>query len=243
MQVYLAAIAGYLPSAIIQCIATFMDACYIARCNAITGPALQHFRSCVEKFHALRNIFIQAGVRTSISLPRQHALDHYFYVICLFGSPNGLCSSITESKHMKEPWHRSSRYRALIQMLRILVRMDKMAALRHKFAEMGMLVGTTTSYMAQMKAEDLDEDVIAEEDEFCDNRDDNEEPMAGNPSGAMSDVKLTSRYGMSYTSSLFIFELMYLYNRTLLSPQSQSPYKIYKPAFVSLCSLSIPLPP
>ena len=205
MQVYLAAIAGYLPSAIVQCIATFMDACYIARRNAITGPALLHFRSCVEKFHALRNIFIQAGVRSSISLPRQHALNHYFYAIHLFGSPNGLCSSITESKHIKavkEPWRRSSQYKALSQMLQILVRMDKMAALRRKFAKMGMLVGTTASYMARMKAEDSEGDVIAEGDEFRDNGDDDEEPMVGNPSesDAMFDVKLASRYGMSYTS-------------------------------------------
>jgi hypothetical protein len=91
-------------------------------------------------------------------------------------------------------------------MLWILVRMDKMAALQHKFAKMGMLVGTTASYMVQMKAED--EDVIAKEDEFCDSGDDDEEPMAGNPSDAMSDVKLTSRYGMSYTSFLSTFELM-----------------------------------
>lgn len=110
-QVYLAAVAGYLPLAIVQSIATFIDACYIAHRNVITGPALEHFRVCVKKFHTLQNIFIEAGVRASISLPRQHALDHYYYVIHLFGSPNGLCSSITESKHIKsvkEPWHRSS---------------------------------------------------------------------------------------------------------------------------------------
>ena len=52
-------------------------------------------------------------------------------------------------------------------MLQNLVQMDKMAALRSKFAKMGMLVGTTASYMVQMKAED--ENVIAEEDEFHDN--------------------------------------------------------------------------
>ena len=53
-----------------------------------------------------------------------------------------------------------------------------------------------------MKAEDLEGDVIAEGDEFRDNGDDDEEPMVGNPSesDAMFDVKLTSRYGMSYTS-------------------------------------------
>ncbi|KAF9538821.1 hypothetical protein CPC08DRAFT_738828 [Agrocybe pediades] len=40
--------------------------------------------------------------------------------IPLFGSPNGLCSSITESKHIKavkEPWRRSNRFNALSQML------------------------------------------------------------------------------------------------------------------------------
>jgi hypothetical protein len=78
---------------------------------------------------------------------------------------------------------------------------------------MGMLVGTTASYMVQIKAKD--EDAIAEEDEFCDNGDDDEVPMAGNLSDAMSDVKLASRCGMSYTSLLFTFELMYLYDRIL----------------------------
>lgn len=42
-QVYLTAVAGYLPLAIVQSIATFIDACYIAHRNVITGPALEHF--------------------------------------------------------------------------------------------------------------------------------------------------------------------------------------------------------
>ena len=184
-----------------------MDACYIARRNAITGPALKHFQSCVEKFHVLRNIFIEAGVCASISLPRQHALRHYFYSIHLFGSPNGLCSSITESKHIeavKEPWHRSNRYRALIQMLQTLVRMDKMAALRRKLFKMGMLAGTTTSYIAQMKAEPEDSDDSKDnssEDELLTDHEENEDdsdderPISGNPSSAMSDVNLGLKCG------------------------------------------------
>lgn len=191
----------------VQCIVTFMDACYIARCNAITGPALKHFQSCVENFHVLRNIFIEAGVRASISLPRQHALRHYFYSIHLFSSPNGLCSSITESKHIeavKEPWCRSNQYRALIQMLQTRVRMDKMAALRRKLFKMGMLAGTTTSYMAQMKAEPEDSDDSKDnssEDELLTDHEENEDdldderPISGNPSSVMSDVKLGSKCG------------------------------------------------
>lgn len=181
-----------------------MDACYIARRNAITGPALQHFQSCVEKFHALRNIFIELGVRTSISLPRQHALDHYFYAIRLFGSPNGLCSSITESKHIKavkEPWRQSSRYHALIQMLRTLVRMDKMEALRRKLTKMGMLVGTTSSYMAQIKTEEnnIDNASDAEITSPVDDEDDDGGPIPGGAMDAMSDIKLAARPRMSCT--------------------------------------------
>jgi hypothetical protein len=97
----------------VQCVATFMDACYIAHWNVITAPALKSFQESVEQFQKLCNIFIEAGVWVTISLPHQHALKHFYYLIQFFGSPNGLCSSITESKHikaMKEPWHQSSQF-------------------------------------------------------------------------------------------------------------------------------------
>jgi hypothetical protein len=68
----------------------------------LTSPSLEHLREAVENFHQLRSVFIEAGVRTAISLPRQHALKHFYHAIHLFGSPNGLCSSITESKHIEE---------------------------------------------------------------------------------------------------------------------------------------------
>jgi glycerol-3-phosphate O-acyltransferase len=128
----------------VRSIAAFMDACYIARRNAINSPSLEHLREAVENFHQLRSVFIEAGVRTAISLPRQHALKHFYHAIHLFGSPNGLCSSITESKHIEEvkkTWRRSSRYQALMQMLRTLQRMDKMSALHQHFEGSGMLEG------------------------------------------------------------------------------------------------------
>jgi hypothetical protein len=138
----------------VQSITTFIYACYIARRNAIMTPALEHFHKSVEKSHELQNIFIEVGVHDSISLPRQHALKHFYKSIHLFGSPNSLCSSITESKHIKavkEPWHQSSRYQALIQMLWTLVQMDEMAVLHWVFLDRGMLAGTTSSYMAGIK--------------------------------------------------------------------------------------------
>jgi hypothetical protein len=150
-QVYLAAIAGHVPDGMLKCLSAFLDFCYIARRNAISHDGLLQLRDALARFHFYREIFIgTAGVKGDrISLPRQHSLKHYLRSIRLFGSPNGLCSSITESKHIKavkEPWRRSNRFRALAQMLRTNCRLDKLLAACQVFTRLGMMDGTTSSY-------------------------------------------------------------------------------------------------
>lgn len=144
----------------VKCVAAFLDFCYLVRRNAITSDTLDEINEALVRFHTHRDIFIATGVRVTISLPRQHSMVHYIPSIILFGSPNGLCSSITESKHIKsvkEPWRRSSRYKALIQMLRVLTRLDRIAALRSIFTSQGMMVGSTASYAARTMRGDLPE--------------------------------------------------------------------------------------
>jgi len=125
----------------------------LVRQNAIISDALDGIQEALDRFHTHRDIFIRTGVRVDISLPRQHSLVHYPRSIRLFGSPNGLCSSITESKHIKavkEPWRRSNRYNALIQMLRTIRRLDSLAAVRTIFYSQGMLAGSASSYEAMV---------------------------------------------------------------------------------------------
>jgi hypothetical protein len=84
-----------------------MNCCYIVRRNAITTTDIVEFRRYLADFHEYHKVFITTGVCKNISLPRQHALMHYVDGIELFGSPNGMCSSQTEAKHIKavkEPW-------------------------------------------------------------------------------------------------------------------------------------------
>jgi len=88
-----------------------------------------------------------------ISLPRQHALMHYISLIRQFGAPNGLCSSITESKHIravKEPWRRSSRNQPLGQMLVTNQRLDQLAAARTDFVHHGMLSECMFSFICNL---------------------------------------------------------------------------------------------
>ena len=88
----------------------------------------------------------QPGVHpNSFDLPQSHVAVYYMQLIWAFGAPNGLCSSITESKHIvavKEPWRRSSRWHALRQMLITNSRLDKLAAAWADFTSRGMLEGT-----------------------------------------------------------------------------------------------------
>ena len=72
------------------------------------------------------------------------ALNEHFRLIQMFGALNGLCSSITESKHIKavkEPYQQSSHFEALGQMLVTNQRLDKLAACHVNLAAHGMLDG------------------------------------------------------------------------------------------------------
>ncbi|KAF9221308.1 hypothetical protein BS17DRAFT_712136 [Gyrodon lividus] len=79
---------------------------------------------------------------SSFSLPHQHSMKHYCDMIQLFSTPNGLCSSITESKHIKvvkEPYHQSNHNNTLGQMLLTNQHLDKLVRCHMDFNEQGML--------------------------------------------------------------------------------------------------------
>ncbi|KIN96824.1 hypothetical protein M404DRAFT_32873 [Pisolithus tinctorius Marx 270] len=94
------------------------------------------------RFHLYHEVFRNAGVVDTFSLPWQHAMKHYYHLICQFSTPNGLCSSITESKHIKAikwPYWHTNHFQALGQMLLINQRLDKPIAVCTDFKEHGML--------------------------------------------------------------------------------------------------------
>ncbi|EIW84557.1 hypothetical protein CONPUDRAFT_51589 [Coniophora puteana RWD-64-598 SS2] len=146
MKVYLPALEGHLPDDIIRTFRAFLEFCYLVRRNALTDKDLVDIQGALDRFHHYRSFFTDYGVAATVSLPRQHSMQHYLYLVRQFGAPNGLCSSITESKHIqavKEPWRWSSRFNALGQMLVTNQRLDKLKACRRSFAERGMILPLT----------------------------------------------------------------------------------------------------
>lgn len=129
----------------VSALRAFLEFCYLARRNVHNGSTLTQMEAALERYHRYRQVFQTEGVcPKGFSLPRQHSLMHYVRMISQFGAPNGLCSSITESRHItavKKPWRRSSRFKALGQMLLINQRLDKLAAAHADFVARGMLAG------------------------------------------------------------------------------------------------------
>jgi len=87
-------------------------------------------------------------------------------------------------------------------MLRTILQLDKMAALRQIFVKRGMMTGTTSSYMARIEEVAAPSDVESEhehrqDDNEDENEDDDEEDdgglIDGTPLNSLSHIKLAAR--------------------------------------------------
>ena len=134
----------------VKALRAFLEFCYVTWCNVHDTRSLKELDDMLQRYHCYHEIFITTCVWTRFNLPHQYALIHYSKAIRQFGALNGLCSSITESKHIeavKEPWRRSSRFDVLCQMLITNEHANKLAAARANFKRQGMLQGTCLSWI------------------------------------------------------------------------------------------------
>ena len=129
---------------VVRTFRAFLEFCYVARRSVLTEDDLDKLKDALTRFHRYWSIFVTDGVcEKGISLPRQHALVHYHALIRLFGAPNGLCTSLSESKHKdstKAVYRRSNRNNPLGQMLVANTRIDQLSAARGNYTNRGMLL-------------------------------------------------------------------------------------------------------
>ena len=126
----------------LQCFQAFLEFCYIAHHDIITERLLAQLKDALIRFHQYRQVFNEIGVSPGSSLPQQHSMTHYTHSIHLFSAPNGICTSITEAKHIKavkEPWQRTNHHQLLSQILYINQRLNKLYAMRTDFTNQRML--------------------------------------------------------------------------------------------------------
>ena len=141
----------------------FLEFCYIVRRSVIDERCLKECSAALVNFHKFREVFRKSGVRKDFSLPRQHSLVHFCDVIRYYGAPNGICTSLTESKHkeaVKRPWRRSNHHNALSQILTINERIQKLQAARAYFQNEGMLRSDFCVNSQSMEPSEPSEDTL-----------------------------------------------------------------------------------
>ena len=91
MKVYLSAIAGHVPAQMVHALSSFLEFCYLAHCSVIDDDDLVEIDASVADFHHHHQAFDLIHGPEGYSLPRQHSLIHYTYLIQEFGMPKRLC--------------------------------------------------------------------------------------------------------------------------------------------------------
>ncbi|KIK77795.1 hypothetical protein PAXRUDRAFT_165722, partial [Paxillus rubicundulus Ve08.2h10] len=81
MKVYLPAIEGYVPVDIVQAFRAFLDFGYLVRRDMITEHTLIQIQDALEHFHHYQTIFSTLSIVLTFSLPRQHLMVHYLFLI------------------------------------------------------------------------------------------------------------------------------------------------------------------
>ncbi|KAI6162860.1 hypothetical protein EDD17DRAFT_1776420 [Pisolithus thermaeus] len=131
MKVYLPAIAGYVPNEMLQALSAFMDFCYIVHQSSLGEADLEALDKALQHFETHCSILEAEGIHSDgISIPQIHALQHYHEAIELFGAPNGLSTSIVESKHI---------HAEMAQVLLVNQQQDKLAQFQAECLAEGLL--------------------------------------------------------------------------------------------------------
>ena len=148
MKIYLPVIEGHVPAKMVHAVHDLIEFSYLVRCDVHDTESIHAIDTALKRFHNDHKIFRMSGVVDHFNYPRQHSLKHYAAMICAYGSPSGLCSSMTENKHIKavkKPWRHSNRYMAMKQMLLMNQRLDKLSASCAHFKSNNMLEGDCLS--------------------------------------------------------------------------------------------------
>ena len=191
----------------IRAISSFMEFCYLVCHYVLNDNDLGAIDSAVADFHH-DHIAFNKICPDGYSLPHQHSLVHYRFLIQEFGAPNELCSSITELKHIKavkEPWCHSSHFEALGQMLVTNQWLDKLTAAHVKFQAQGML---SASYFDQPDQPDPQPPPATQLPDDMNNEDDDGGAVDGTVLGK---VTLARKPCMSFYLFFHVFAKLFFY--------------------------------
>ncbi|RDB21586.1 hypothetical protein Hypma_011245 [Hypsizygus marmoreus] len=128
-KVFLGLVASNAHGQVIKAVHALIDFVYYASLQSHTSHTLLALRQALDDFHANKQIFIDLEGRSQLhfNIPKVHSLEHYEYLISLFGSADGFNTESPERLHIdyaKNAYRASNRKDYIAQMTKWLTRQE-----------------------------------------------------------------------------------------------------------------------
>ncbi|KAI0069497.1 hypothetical protein K474DRAFT_1752518 [Panus rudis PR-1116 ss-1] len=94
---------GESPMRIVQATRALLDFLYLAQYPIHSSETLGYLEDALHRFHLVKEVFIELGIRSEWKLPKLHYLDHYRFFIELLGTPDNFSTEFTERLHEEFP--------------------------------------------------------------------------------------------------------------------------------------------
>ncbi|KAJ6608096.1 hypothetical protein B0H10DRAFT_2227125 [Mycena sp. CBHHK59/15] len=107
-KVFLGIVTAGAHPQMVTAVRSLIDFAYFASLQSHTSDTLLGMCTALDTFHANKQIFIElGGCRENFNIPKVHSLDHYAYLIWLFGSADGFNTESPERLHIDYAKNRS----------------------------------------------------------------------------------------------------------------------------------------
>ncbi|KAJ7040177.1 hypothetical protein C8F04DRAFT_1314136 [Mycena alexandri] len=130
-KVFLGLVAAGAEPEMVKAVRGLIDFAYFASLQSHTSQTLRAMRDSLNTFHDNKQIFIDLKGRSShFNIPKIHSLDHYEFLIRLFGSADGFNTESPERLHIdyaKNAYRASNRKDYIEQMTIWLQRQEAVA--------------------------------------------------------------------------------------------------------------------
>lgn len=161
-KVFLGAIAGAVPAAVARASKALIDFTYLAQYPLLDEDDLERMEECLKIFHANKDAFIRAKVRTHFNIPKFHAILHYTTLIRLHGTPDGYNTEAPERLHIDyaKRAYRASNKRDYLSQMTLWLGRQEAVAIRQAY------IAWLRPELDDDAEEDGDEDVVEDTTDF-----------------------------------------------------------------------------
>lgn len=118
-KIFVGIMAGAVCNKVLTVVRALIDFSYYAQLHSQTTRTLAKLQSCLEIFHANKDVLIDLEVREHFNIPKLHNIQHYVEAILALGSADGYNSESPERLHIdfaKDGYNASNKRDYLEQM-------------------------------------------------------------------------------------------------------------------------------